>query len=557
MHTTRYSAGAAVALVAALSLACGGDSAPATSGSADSAMTARVNRYATVTLTADLSALSENEKKMLPLLVDAAKAMDAIFKQQAYGNLDSLLQTIQSPATRRFVEINYGPWDRLNDNEPFVDGVGAKPVGANFYPSDMEKAEFESAAGPTIDSPLRSMYTVVRRDSARKLVAVPYHEAYADQVKIASAKLREAAALAPTASLKKYLQLRADALLTDKYQESDIAWMDMKDNTIEVVIGPIENYEDALFGSRAAHEAFILIKDMEWSKRLSKYAAMLPELQRGLPVPAPYKAEKPGTSSDLNAYDAIYYAGDANAGAKTIAINLPNDEEVQLRKGTRRLQLKNSMRAKFDKILVPIADELIAADQRKHITFDAFFSNTMFHEVAHGLGIKQTLNGKGLVREALKEQYSALEEGKADILGLYMETKLHEKGELEGGPDALMDSYVTFVASIFRSVRFGAASAHGRANIARFNYFSEQGAFIRDSVSGTYRVDAEKMKVAMNSLTELIIRLQGDGDYDGVTKFMKEKGNVGDVLQTDLDRLGSKGIPVDIVFDYPATIGGE
>ncbi len=554
---TRIAFCAIVAAFLALTTACSSPDASPASSASDSVMTARINRYATVTLSADLSALSENERKMLPLLVDAAKAMDEIFKQQAYGNLDSLLKSLSSPAARRFVEINYGPWDRLDNNTPFIPGVGVKPAGANFYPAYMEKAEFESAAGAASDSPLRNMYTIVRRDANRKLVATPFHEAYAPQVKLAAAKLREAAALAPAGGLKRYLELRADALLSDNYKESDMAWMDMKDNTIEVVIGPIENYEDGLFGLKAANEAFVLIKDQEWSKRLSKYASMLPALQRGLPVPDKYKAETPGTSSDLNAYDAIYYAGDANAGAKTIAINLPNDEEVQLKKGTRRLQLKNSMRAKFDKILVPIAGELIAEDQRKHITFDAFFSNTMFHEVAHGLGIKQTLNGRGLVRESLKEQYSALEEGKADILGLYMETRLHEQGELGGGADALMDAYVTFVASIFRSVRFGAASAHGRANIARFNFFSAQGAFIRDAATGTYRVDAAKMKTAMNALSEQILRFQGDGDYDGVVKFMQEKGNIGAELQGDLDRLGTRGIPVDIVFEYPPAAGGK
>jgi hypothetical protein len=274
---------------------------------------------------------------------------------------------------------------------------------------------------------------------------------------------------------------------------------------------------------------------------------MLPALQRELPVPTAYKREKPGTDSDLNAYDAVYYAGDANAGSKTIAINLPNDEEVQLRKGTRRLQLKNAMQAKFEKILVPLADELISEDQRTHINFDAFFSNVMFHEVAHGLGIKNTIDGRGTVRDALKEQHGALEEGKADILGLYMITRLHQQGELQG--QRLEDNYVTFLASIFRSIRFGASSAHGRANAAQFSFFQEEGAFTRDSASNRYRVDFPTMRNAVDALAGQILQFQGNGDYAGVTRFMAERGKLSPRLQEDLERLGTKGIPVDIVFE--------
>jgi hypothetical protein len=321
----------------------------------------------------------------------------------------------------------------------------------------------------------------------------------------------------------------------------------MKNNTIDVVIGPIETYEDQLFGYKASHEAYVLVKDKEWSGRLARYVAMLPSLQQELPVPAAYKREKPGTDSDLNAYDAVYYAGDANAGSKTIAINLPNDEQVQLKKGTRRLQLKNAMQAKFDKILLPIANELIAEDQRSHISFDAFFSNVMFHEIAHGLGIKNTINGRGTVRGALKEQAGALEEGKADILGLYMLTKLHQRGELQ--EQNLDDNYVTFLASIFRSIRFGASNAHGQANAAQFSFFQDRGAFARDSSTHRYRVDFPRMRAAVDELAGQILRFQGDGDYAGVRRFMKERGQLSTVLQEDLARLGSLGIPVDVVFE--------
>jgi hypothetical protein len=279
---------------------------------------------------------------------------------------------------------------------------------------------------------------------------------------------------------------------------------------------------------------------------LAKFAKLLPELQQGLPVAPNYKQEAPGTDSDLNAYDAVYYAGDCNAGSKTIAINLPNDEDVQLEKGTRRLQLKNAMRAKFDKILVPIAERLIDPSERKHVQFDAFFENVMFHEVAHGLGIKNTINGRGPVRAALKEQAGALEEGKADVLGLYMVTKLKEKGEL--GDAELMDNYVTFLASLFRSIRFGATEAHGRANLAQFLFFQQMGAFTRDPAGGTYRVDLPKMQAAMNALSEKILRLQGDGDYDGVVAFLPKKGAIDSGLAADLARLASADIPTDVVF---------
>ena len=358
-----------------------------------------LDKYVSFRLTSDLSALTERERQMLPLLVEAADVMNGLFWKQAYGGRDALMASITDPAARQLAEINYGPWDRLADNAPLISSVGPKPEGAEFYPRDMTKAEFEEAVAAAADGgeALKGLYTVVRRGEGG-LVAVPYSEAFREGLAVAADKLRQAAQLADDAGLKKYLELRADALLSDDYQPSDFAWMEMKNNTIDIVIGPIETYEDQLYGYKAAFEAYVLIKDKEWSARLEKYVSMLGELQQGLPVPVEYKKESPGDDSDLNAYDAIYYAGDSNAGAKTIAINLPNDEEVQLKSGARRLQLKNAMQAKFEKILVPISDVLIAEDQRSHVDFDAFFANTMFHEVAHGLGIKNTISGKGTVR---------------------------------------------------------------------------------------------------------------------------------------------------------------
>ena len=507
-----------------------------------------LDKYTTVQLTADLGHLSDNQKEMVKTLIEAARIMDGLFWYEAYGDKEALLAAMPNDQYREFTRINYGPYDRLDNNQPFVDGVGPKPAGANFYPEDMTKEEFEAA---DLEGKA-SLYTFVRRDDEGNLMTIPYHEQFAEEVQRASNLLEEAASLAEDPGLKEYLSLRAEALLDDEYQPSDLAWMDMKNNPIDVVIGPIETYEDQLFGYKAAHEAYVLIKDMEWSDRLAKYATFLPALQEGLPVDAAYKQDKPGRDADLNAYDVVFYAGDCNSGSKTIAINLPNDEEVQQQKGSRRLQLKNAMRAKFDKIMIPIAEELITEEQRSHITFDAFFGNTMFHEVAHGLGIKNTLDGSGTVREALKEHASALEEGKADILGLYMIKQLHDQGELTGD---LKDYYVTFMAGIFRSVRFGASSAHGKANMIRFNYFAEQGAFERLE-DGTYRVDFDKLEAASESLSQLILTLQGDGDYDGVAQLVADKGVIKAQLQSDLDRLSAAGIPVDIVFDQGIEVLG-
>ncbi|PXF62569.1 dipeptidyl-peptidase 3 family protein [Kangiella spongicola] len=502
----------------------------------------RFDIYAPFTLTSDLSHLSDNQKEMIGLLIEAGEIMDGLFWKQAYGNKQELLASIEDPKAKKFAQINYGPWDRLDNNKPFLEGYDKKSKGAEFYPDDMTVTEFENWE----QEGKKGLYTLVRRDDKGNLALVPYSTAFKEELLKASELLHKASELAEDKDFKNYLKLRADALITDNYQPSDFAWMDMKNNPVEVVIGPIETYEDQLFGYRASFSAYVLIKDLEWSERLSRFAAFLPELQKGLPVEQKYKQEMPGTDSDLNAYDVVFYAGDSNAGSKTIAINLPNDEKVQLAKGTRRLQLKNAMRAKFDKILVPIADELIAEDQRKHITFDAFFANTMFHEVAHGLGIKNTINDKGTVRSALKETASALEEGKADILGLYMISKLYEKGEIKEGE--LMDNYVTFLAGIFRSVRFGASSAHGKANMVRFNFFKDKGAFERDEETGQYSVNFDKMTQAMNDLSETILVIQGNGDYEAAKNLLNNQGGISKQLAADLKHLEEKQIPVDVTF---------
>lgn len=515
-------------------------------------MEQNLSKYVTVKLTTDLSVLSEKEKQMLPILFDAAKLMNEIYWEQSFGNKEELMSQVADENTKKFIEINYGPWDRLNGNKTFIEGYKAKPSGANFYPEDMTKEEFEAFD----DSNKTSLYTLIRRNENGDLVSVWYHDAFAEKVQKAAELLEQAAELAEDDGLKNYLTLRAEALRTDDYQASDFAWLAMKDNTIDFVIGPIETYEDALFGSKAANESFILIKDKEWSQKLEKYNAMLPEFQALLPVEDKYKAETPGSKGNqLNAYDVIFYAGDCNAGSKTIAINLPNDEYVRTESGSRKLQLKNAMKAKFDKILVPIAGILIDESQRSHVSFDAFFANTMFHEVAHGLGLGYVVDNPDLtVRESLKDLYTSIEEGKADILGLYIVTQLYEKGEL--GEVDLMDYYVTFMSSIFRSVRFGAASAHGKANMLRFYFFEKMGAFTRNEETGTYTVDFEKMKEAMNALTSKILTIQGDGDYAGAKAWLDEDGIIKEQLQADLDRLTEANIPVDIIYEQgPEALG--
>lgn len=501
------------------------------------------DKYAEYTLTTSIDHLSEGELEMLGLLFEAADIMDNLFWQENYGDKEELMNRIGDNADiKKLATIAYGPWDGLDGNKPFVEGIGEKPAGAQFYPADMTEEEWNAFADPDKNS----QYTMIVRDENGALKCVWYHDYFEQQIKKAASLLDDASELAGDEEFAEYLRLRAKALRTDDYLESDMQWMDVRNNNIDMVIGPIENYTDARYGIKASHEAFILVKDQEWTKQLARYAAFVPELQKQLPVPAEYKKEVPGSDVDLAAYDVVYYAGDCNANSKTIAINLPNDERVQLQRGTRKLQLKNAMQAKFDKILEPIAKELMTPESMEHIKFDAFFANVMFHETAHGMGIKNTITGKGTVREALGNQYNALEEAKADVLGLYLVTKLAEMGEYTN--TTMEDNYTTFMAGIFRSVRFGAASAHGKANMLTFNYFQNEGAFVRNE-EGKYAIDFEKMKVAVEKLAGDILKHQGDGDYEATKTWMGEMTVIQPTLQADLDKVNAAGIPTDIYFN--------
>jgi hypothetical protein len=513
-----------------------------------SEMQKKVDEFAMVQLTTDLNKLNDKEKQLIGIFFDIAEIMDELFWLQSYGDKADM-QKIEDPATRDFALINYGPWDRLDGMRTFVSGYAEKPLGANFYPSDMTKEEYDALQ----DENKGSLYTVIRRDAEGKLQVKWYREEYKKQIDKVCALLDKAIPLAEDAGLKKYLEERKKAFQTDDYFASDMAWMDMKNSHLDFVVGPIENYEDRLFGAKAAYEAFILVKDEEESAKLAKFTSMLPQLQKELPCDPKFKQEVPGTESDLNVYDAIYYAGDCNSGSKTIAINLPNDERVQLAKGARRLQLKNAMKAKFDKILYPIAENILPQEQLAKVKFDAFFYNVTFHEVAHGLGIKNTINGKGGVRQALGNQYSAWEEAKADILGLYMVCSLIDKGEITSITKE--DALTTFIAGILRSVRFGAASSHGTANMMCFNFFEDNAAFVKDQ-EGIYQINYENAIKAIDSWAAMILEIEGTGDIIRAKQYAEKNGQIRPSLQETLDVINGKSIPKDIRYEQGKKVLG-
>ena len=507
----------------------------------ESPMKAKVDEFAPVELKSDLvKGLNDKEKELVKIFFQIGKITDDLFWKQTFGD-KSLLDTISDSYAKDFAMIHYGVWDRLDNNKPFIEGYGEKLPMCNYYPHDITLEEFNAFEDENKDS----WYTVIRRNDDGSLKSVWYHEEYAEEIGQICTLLEKAVALAENPGLKNYLEKRIEAFKTDDYLASDLAWMDMKDSKIDFVTGPIESYDDKFRETKTSYESFILLKDEERSKELAKFVSMLPALQKELPCAPEYKTFVPGTSSDLNVYDVVFYAGDCNAGSKTIAINLPNDDRVHALKGTRRLQLRNSMKAKFDKILMPIGELIVTPEQQKYLNFDAFFWNVTFHEVAHGLGVKQTINGKGSVDAAMGTEKTSWEEAKADILGLFMVTKLVEMGEITNITSE--DAIATYIAGILRSVRFGAASSHGKANMMCFNYMEKAGAFTRDD-KGQYVIDFEKAKEAMNGWAALILKTQGDGDVEFATKYRAENGSITPALQADLDKINSAGIPRDIRF---------
>lgn len=513
----------------------------------ESPMKAKVDEFAPVELKSDLvKGLNDKEKELVKIFFQIGKITDDLFWKQTFGD-KSQLDTITDSYAKDFAMIQYGVWDRLDNNKPFISGYGEKLPVCNYYPHDITEEEFNAFDDENKDS----WYTVIRRNDDGSLKSVWYHEEYAEEIGQMCALLEKAVALAENPGLKNYLEKRIEAFKTDDYLASDLAWMDMKDSKIDFVTGPIESYDDKFRETKTSYESFILLKDEERSKELAKFVSMLPALQKELPCAPEYKTFVPGTSSDLNVYDVVYYAGDCNAGSKTIAINLPNDDRVHALKGTRRLQLRNSMKAKFDKILMPIGELIITPDQQKNLKFDAFFWNVTFHEVAHGLGVKQTINGQGSVDAAMGTEKTSWEEAKADILGLFMVTKLVEMGEITNITSE--DAIVTYIAGILRSVRFGAASSHGKANMMCFNYMEKAGAFTRND-KGQYVIDFNKAKEAINGWAALILKTQGDGDVEFATKYRTENGTITPALQADLDKINSAGIPRDIRFIQGADV---
>ncbi|MCL2246940.1 MAG: Zn-dependent hydrolase [Lentimicrobiaceae bacterium] len=510
----------------------------------------KVEEFAFVDLNAPelIAQLSEKEKQMIPIFIQIAEIMDQLFWKQTFGD-KTILDTITDIYMADFAMINYGPWERLKENQPFVPGYGAKPDGCQYYPQDITLDEFNAFKDPNKGS----LYTVLRRNEDGSLKTVWYKDEYKEELDIVCQLLDQAIELAEDNGLRNYLIERKKAFQTDDYFTSDMAWMDMKESKLDFVVGPIENYDDKLQEAKASYEAFVLVKDEARSNDLAKFVSMLPALQKQLPCEPKYKTFVPGTSSDLNVYNAIYYGGDCNSGSKTIAINLPNDDRVAATKGTRRLQLRNSMKAKFDKILMPIGELMITPEQQANLNFDAFFWNVTFHEVAHGIGIKNTINGKGSVDKALATEKTSWEEAKADILGLFLVMKLIDMGEITNITKE--DAMVTYIAGILRSVRFGAASSHGKANMMCFNFFEKAGAFVRDA-NQQYVIDFDKAFQAMNNWAELIIVTQGNGDLDFAVQYRSENGGISETLQADLDKINNAGIPRDIRFNQGLKVLG-
>jgi len=520
----------------------------------DKSVAARLAKFQPTRIEADLSKLPKGERDALSKIIEASRSMSEIFLRQAWvenpgirAELAAASDPLASLAMKYF-QVSFGPWDRL-DEAPFL-GSARRPEGAGFYPPGMEKAELERwlQTHPDDAAPFKSLFTVIRRDGER-LVAIPYSREYRQWLEPAAGQLREAARLTGNAALAGFLESRAAAFLTDDYYESDMKWMDL-DSSIEVTIGPYETYEDRLFGYKASFTSFVTVQDAEASARLAGYKNELPAMERNLPIPDAHKNLSRGTESPIRVVDVIYTAGDTRAGVQTVAYNLPNDERVREAKGSKKVLLRNVMDAKLASILKPIAERVITPAQRPHVTAEAFFNEVLFHELSHGLG-PGSINKNGMqteVRLELKELYSALEEAKADVMGAYNILYLIEKKQF---PETMRhDLYVTFLAGMFRGVRFGIEEAHGKGVALQYNYLSAKGAIVRDPQSGYFSVDFEKMGPALEAIVHDICMVQALGDYDAAAGMFHTYAKIPPEWKEGLDRL--EGIPVDIRPIYPA-----
>jgi hypothetical protein len=518
----------------------------------------RLFKYAPTSIAFDEALLTVEQKQVLEKLVRAAKHMDNIFWRQAYNKgsaMKELLERSGDPFDKDYLDfliINFGPFDRQDGNKPFI-GTALKPPGAGFYPPDLTKKEFQEyvASHPEAKESFESPYTVIKK-KGEELVAVPYNEEYRDELEPAARYLKEAAAITTNISLKKYLTQRADDLLRNDYYESDCLWIDLKDNVVETVIGPFEVYEDNLMGIKAAYEAFVYINDLEEMKKLKSYLDHLDDMQKNLPVEKKYKdAVIAGLESPLNVVIEVFTAGDTKAGIQTSAFVLPNDERVREEKGTKKVFLKNMMEAKFNKSLVPISKRILTAKDAEFVSFYAYFTETLLHEIAHVLGVNYVTLPEGTrttVNKTLKDHYSTIEEAKADIVGLYNIHLLMDKGLIPREKEK--EIYTTYLAGFFRSMRFGIASAHGMANLMEFNFIKEKGGFTYDKAAGKFKVDPEKMKEAVKALARELLILEGDGNYENAAGFIDRYAKMDELITQTIDKL--KDIPVDIkpLFKY-------
>ena len=509
-----------------------------------SPFTRKVADYAVVTIPApDLSGITDNGKEVLNLYRFAADEVDAIYWEQYFGDKNALLEGIDDPKQKEYVAINYGPWDRIN-GKSFVDGYADRLPGAGFYPADMTSEEFDTWDNPDKLSP----YTMIRRAEDGSLEAVWYHDAYKEHIGKIANYLTAAADITIKPSVKKYLLSKAQALQTDDYYQSGIDWLEMDDSKMDLVIGPNENADDQLLGIKRSYEAFVLLKNEAHTAELMQYVSRIGEFQQDLPGDSAYKNFQPGTGSNIFSCDALYYAGKANAGIKVIALNLPFDPDVQKDKGTRTILLDNVINAKFNSIIAPAGDILLSGEDATHLSSDAFYWNVVFREVAHGLGVKETVNGKGGVEQALGNTASTFEEIKANVAGVLLVCKLQNHFDIHH-IFTREDALATFFVSLVRSERFGEGASLGRANTIIYNYLHEAGAFQRHP-AGQYSLNYGKMESALSDLTALVLETQATGNYDFAKEFEGKYSKRNEDYSADVLNLGLEKVPVDVRFDF-------
>jgi hypothetical protein len=522
-----------------------------TSAGGGDELSRKLARFAPTDIAADISGLPPHERQALTHMIQAAQVMDALFFEQVWaGNeamlLDLMRDDSETGKTRlHYFLLNKGPWSRLDHNEPFIPGAPLKPASANYYPAGAAKEEVEKwiQSLPAAEKVRATgFFTVIRRGPDGLLTAVPYSTSYQGELEIAAQHLREAARLTTQPTLKAFLEARAESFLSNDYYDSDVKWMELE-SSIEPTIGPYEVYEDEWFNYKAAFEAFITIKDQAESEKLQRFAGSLQDIENNLPIDPKYRKAKLGALAPIVVVNTVFSAGDGNRGVQTAAFNLPNDERVIREKGSKRVMLKNNQEAKFSKVLVPISKVALAGSDQPHVSFEAFFTHILMHELMHGLGPHDiTVNGRTTtVRQELRDTYSAIEEAKADISGLWALQHLIDNGELDQSLQQSM--YTTFLASAFRSIRFGINEAHGRGQAIQLNYLLDQGAF-RVNGDGTFTVDAGKIKEGVTALTRDIMTLQAEGSYEKARGLIERLGVMRPETQRVLDRLTD--VPVDI-----------